>query len=186
MGWSLSGKLEWTAYWSWGLIIVINCSKAVQFSSGLCKLWCLQELEVELNTCVRHNPSCPTSTSLNLQVTWPPLAILPFSPWLSSAKSKWMAHEHHRSEHRCSVWHSSAQVRQACERAQRNIVTESQRAGQTAAWLRQGCDLAHDLLHHAGHAEALALAPLLTHRLQVTNKLMPFSCFLLLLLFSHR
>lgn len=70
-------------------------------------------------------------------------------------------------EHRCSVWRSSAQVRQACERSQRNIITESQRAGQTAAWLRQGCDLTHDMLHHAGHAETLALAPLLTHRLQV-------------------
>ncbi|XP_042206465.1 uncharacterized protein LOC121855541 isoform X2 [Homarus americanus] len=58
------------------------------------------------------------------------------------------------------------QVRQACERAQRGIVTESQRAGQTASWLRQGCDLTHDLLHHAGDAEALALAPLVTRRLQ--------------------
>nr|XP_045582063.1 mucin-4-like [Procambarus clarkii] len=58
------------------------------------------------------------------------------------------------------------QVRQACERAQRGIVTESQRAGQTASWLRQGCDLTHDLLHHAGDAEALALAPLVTCRLQ--------------------
>lgn len=46
---------------------------------------------------------------------------------------------------------------------------ESQRAGQTAAWLRQGCDLTHDMLHHAGHAETLALAPLLTHRLQVIS-----------------
>ncbi|XP_063608316.1 E3 ubiquitin-protein ligase TRIM45-like [Penaeus indicus] len=58
------------------------------------------------------------------------------------------------------------QVRQACERAQRGIVTESQRAGQIASWLRQGCDLTHDLLNHAGDAEALALAPLVTHRLQ--------------------
>ncbi|KAK8391473.1 hypothetical protein O3P69_017212 [Scylla paramamosain] len=62
------------------------------------------------------------------------------------------------------------QVRQACERSQRSIVTESQKAGQTAAWLRQGCDLTHDLLHHAGHAEVLALAPLLTHRLQTLLK----------------
>lgn len=61
-------------------------------------------------------------------------------------------------------------MRQACERAQRGIVTESQRAGQIASWLRQGCDLTHDLLNHAGDAEALALAPLVTHRLQVGTK----------------
>lgn len=53
---------------------------------------------------------------------------------------------------------------------------ESQRAGQTAVWLRQGCDLTHDMLHHAGHAEVLALQPLLTHRLTVTS----FSLFELL------
>ncbi|XP_064079077.1 uncharacterized protein LOC135196299 [Macrobrachium nipponense] len=58
------------------------------------------------------------------------------------------------------------QIRQACERAQRGIVMESQKAGQTASWLRQGCDLTHDLLHHAGDAETLALAPIVTLRLQ--------------------
>ncbi|CAL4130302.1 unnamed protein product, partial [Meganyctiphanes norvegica] len=58
------------------------------------------------------------------------------------------------------------QVRQTCERGQRGIVTESQRAGQTASWLRQGADLTHDLVHHAGDAETLALAPLIIYRLQ--------------------
>lgn len=63
-------------------------------------------------------------------------------------------------------------MRQACERAQRGMVVESQRAGQTASWLRQGCDLAHDLLHHAGNAEALALTPLISARIQVTSNLL--------------
>ncbi|KAK4302597.1 hypothetical protein Pmani_025320 [Petrolisthes manimaculis] len=70
-----------------------------------------------------------------------------------------LALEHHRT----TLLH---QVRQACERAQRGMVVESQRAGQTASWLRQGCDLAHDLLHHAGNAEALALTPLISARIQ--------------------
>ena len=68
---------------------------------------------------------------------------------------------------------------------------ESQKAGQTAAWLRQGCDLTHDLLHHAGHAEVLALAPVLTHRLQVIDYPIPglrsifeFICSFILQLFT--
>ncbi|XP_076065926.1 uncharacterized protein LOC143039582 [Oratosquilla oratoria] len=58
------------------------------------------------------------------------------------------------------------QVRRACDGAQRGLVAESQRAGQTAAWLRQGADLAQDLLRQGGDAETLSLAPIIVNRLQ--------------------